>query len=115
MRKTLIALAAGLMAASALPAAASDIQARPYTQDRDHDRGRQDNDWNNGRHNDRNDDRWGRWDNRWGGRPTPPPRHWTRASDWYRHVHACQVRYRSYNPRTDTYVVRRGVLVRCRL
>lgn len=116
MRKTLIALAAGLMTLSALPAAASDIQARPYTQDRDHDRGRNDNNWNNGRHdNDRNDDRWGRWDSRWGARPAPPPRHWTRANDWYRHVHACQVRYRSYNPRTDMIVVRRGVVVRCRL
>jgi len=32
-----------------------------------------------------------------------------------RHVRACQQRYRSYNPRTDRYVVRRGVTRRCTL
>jgi len=123
MRKTLIALAAGLMALSALPAASS-AQERPYTagppmQDHgDMNRGRTDNNWNNGQHNDRdnhrNDDRWGRWNNGWGARPAPPPRHWTRTGDWYRHVHACQVRYRSYNPRTDMFRSR-AAWVRCRL
>lgn len=123
MRKTLVALAAGLLALSALPATASaPPQSRPYTQDRDHDRGRNDQ---RGDHNDRNDrgdrdrgrnnDRYGRWDNQWGARPATPPRHWTRQSDWYRHVRACQTRYRSYNPRTDTFTVRRGVMQRCRL
>lgn len=31
------------------------------------------------------------------------------------HQRACAQRYRSYNPRTDRYVVRRGVTARCRL
>lgn len=133
MRKTLIVLAAAALSFTALPAVAADAgQARPYTQDRDrhddrgrddrgrgHDdrgrnddnRGRDDNNWNNGRDN----DRYGRWDNRWGARPNTPPRHWSRQGDWYRHVRACQMRYRSYNPRTDMFVVRRGVMQRCRL
>lgn len=121
MRTLLIAAAAGLMTLSALPVAAAVApQERPYTQDRDN-RGRNDNDWNNGRGNDsrhdsRNDnDRYGRWDDRWGARPAGPPRGWTRTNDWYRHVRACSQRYRSYSPRTDTYVVRRNVVARCRL
>jgi hypothetical protein len=32
-----------------------------------------------------------------------------------RHARACARRYPSYNPRTDRYVVRRGVTARCRL
>ena len=131
MRNLLIAAAAGLMTLSALPVAAAVApQERPYTQDnmRGQDRGRNDNDWNNGRGNDNRDDRrdsrndnrhdndrYGRWDNRWGARPAGPPRGWTRSNDWYRHVRACSQRYRSYNPRTDTYIARRGVVVRCRL
>ncbi|MBJ7486589.1 BA14K family protein [Brevundimonas sp.] len=123
MRTLLIAAAAGLMTLSALPVAAAVApQERPYTQDtmRGQDRGRNDNDWNNGRGNDRNEgrndnDRYGRWDNGWGARPAGPPRGWTRTNDWYRHVRACSQRYRSYNPRTDTYVVRRNVVARCRL
>lgn len=31
------------------------------------------------------------------------------------HQHACAERYRSYDPRTDLYVVRPGVTARCRL
>ncbi len=57
---------------------------------------------------------YGRWDSRWGSRPAPPPRHWGKKGDWYRHVRACQVRYRNYNPRTDTYR-HRGQNLRCRL
>ncbi|WP_371132739.1 BA14K family protein [Phenylobacterium sp.] len=71
--------------------------------DRDHD----------GRPNaiDNHDDRWNpRW-----GREVAPPRHWRARAGWNRHVNACFNRYRSYNPRTDTYVVRRGVVARCRL
>jgi len=45
----------------------------------------------------------GRWDQSWGNRPPPPPRHWSKKGDWHRHVRACQKAYRSYNARTDTY------------
>lgn len=61
------------------------------------------------------DSRYGRWDASWGARPSAPPRHWNKQNDWYRHVRACQQRYRSYNTRTDTYTVRRGVTRRCTL
>ena len=112
MRKLIIAAAVGLSTLAALPAIASAAgQERPYMQER------------------RGpppppgpivqrpgpDGRYGTWDDRWGPRPVAPPRHWTRQNDWYRHVRACQQRYRSYNPRTDTFVVRRGVTARCRL
>lgn len=60
------------------------------------------------------DPRDDRWDSRWG-RPVPPPREWGRRDGWNRHVRACFARYSSYNPRTDRYVVRRGVTARCRL
>ena len=60
------------------------------------------------------DPRDNRWDNRWG-RPVPPPRYWNQRNNWNRHVRLCFDRYRTYNPRTDTYVVRRGVTARCRL
>ncbi|MDB5454622.1 MAG: hypothetical protein JWP92_207, partial [Caulobacter sp.] len=71
--------------------------------DRDHD----------GRPNavDARDDRW---DSRWG-REVRAPRAWGGRPGWNRHVRACFARYRSYNPRTDTYSVRRGVVARCRL
>lgn len=58
---------------------------------------------------------YGNWDNRWGARPGNPPRNWNNRGGWYRHVRACQQRFRSYNPRTDTYQVRRGVVRRCTL
>lgn len=59
--------------------------------------------------------RHGTWNTSWGARPPAPPTHFTRVSDWNRHVHACQVRYRSYNPRTDTFVPRIGQTAICRL
>lgn len=113
---TLIAIAAGLMTLSALPVSAADAapQERRYEQDRSNDRGP-----DRGRQDDRNgrgdNDRYGRWDNSWGARPAGPPRSWSRQNDWYRHVRACSQRFRSYNPRTDTYVVRRGRTAQCRL
>lgn len=58
---------------------------------------------------------YGRWDNGWGARPSAPPAHFTRHNDWYRHVRACQQRYKSYNPRTDMFVPRRGHSARCTL
>ncbi len=56
---------------------------------------------------------YGHWDNHWGMRPPAPPSHWKNYNGWYRHVRACQQRYRSYNPRTDTYRVRPGIYRRC--
>ncbi len=61
-----------------------------------------------GYYNHRADHRYGRWDNGWGHRPPPPPRHWRRQADWHRHVHACQVRYRGYDAHRDAYVWRSG-------
>lgn len=58
---------------------------------------------------------YGQWNNGWGQRPPAPPKHWSRRGDWYRHVRACQQRFRSYDPRTDTYVVSRGNRRRCTL
>lgn len=84
-------LSAAVPAAAFEPAAATKVQNRAEARD------------------------YGRWDDRWGPRPPAPPRHWTRTSDWHRHVHACQQRYKTYNPRTDTYVPRRGQTARCRL
>ena len=60
-------------------------------------------------------DDYGRWDDHWGSRPPPPPKQYSRHGNWYQHVRSCQTRYRSYNSRTDMYVVRRGVMARCRL
>jgi len=122
MRNLLIAAVAGLMTLSALPvAAATTAQERPYNSGpmngpMSHSPGTgsmNDQAHDNGRGND--DSRYGRWDNSWGARPSAPPRRWTRQNDWYRHVRACSQRYRSYNPRTDTYVVRRGRTAMCRL
>ena len=64
---------------------------------------------------DRNDNQYGRWDNGWGNRPPPPPKTYSKRGNWYQHVRSCSARYRSYNPRTDMYQVRRGVMARCRL
>ncbi|HUD95686.1 BA14K family protein [Sphingobium sp.] len=58
---------------------------------------------------------YGRWDDRWGKHPPEPPRHWTNRGDWYRHVRACRDRYRSYDPRTDMFTLRRGTMRRCTL
>ncbi|WP_220149848.1 BA14K family protein [Sphingomonas aracearum] len=59
--------------------------------------------------------RYGNWDSRWGARPAAPPKHWTRQGDWYRHVRACQQRFRGYDARTDTYRVGNGRTQRCTL
>ncbi len=104
-----LAAATAPMAASAAPA----DQTRPAQQQPHRDNDRRDHDRND--RNDRNNDRYGRWDNSWGARPPAPPRSFTRATDWHRHVRACQQRYRSYNPSTDRYVVRRGQTAVCRL
>ncbi len=45
-----------------------------------------------------------------------PPKHWKQSRDrWDRHIVACQKRYRSYDPRTDRYTIRRGRTAICRL
>jgi hypothetical protein len=122
MRTLLIAIGAGLRACSA--ASASAPQERPYQQEqrspsppraeptRPMARPAQDH---HAMEPNMGDERYGRWESEWGRRPPAPPGHWTRHGDWYRHVHACQARYRSYNPATDHYTVRRGVTARCRL
>ena len=108
------ALAVALVAAAAPMAASAAPQNRPQPQQQQHrDNDRRDNDRND--RNDRNNDRYGRWQTSWGARPPAPPRSFTRASDWHRHVRACQQRYRSYNPSTDRYTVRRGQTAVCRL
>lgn len=109
------AFAAPLGAQAAAPSAAD--QARPQSsapqgQDR-RDNDRRDNDRRDD--NRRDSDRYGRWESSWGARPPAPPRHFTKTSDWHRHVRACQQRYRTYNPATDRYVVRRGQTAICRL
>ncbi|RZJ32918.1 MAG: hypothetical protein EON86_20245 [Brevundimonas sp.] len=123
MKTPLMARAAALvlaLAAATAPMAASAATAdqnRPQQQQPHRDNDRRDNDRND--RNDRSDrntnDRHGRWDNRWGARPPAPPRSFARAGDWNRHVRACQQRYRSYNPSTDRYTVRRGQTAVCRL
>jgi hypothetical protein len=128
MRNLLIAAAAGLMTLSALPvsAATTTMQARPYTPAQsmspqrpdDHRNGPGQNNGGPGRDNNgpgRDNDQYGRWDSSWGARPAGPPRSFSRHNDWYRHVRACSQRYRSYDARTDRYVVRRGQTAVCRL
>jgi len=133
MRTLLIAAAAaGLMTLSVAPVAASANapQERRYEQDHnrpvagrpndpranDHRPGANRPDDHNRPGADRDDSRYGQWNPSWGARPSAPPRAYaSRQNDWYRHVRACSTRYRSYNPRTDTYVVRRNVTARCRL
>lgn len=58
---------------------------------------------------------YGTWNKSWGAQPPAPPKHWTRTGDWYRHVRACQQRYRSYNALTDTYRTNGGQNRRCTL
>ncbi|CAN5210902.1 hypothetical protein BH10PSE1_BH10PSE1_26220 [soil metagenome] len=116
MRKILIAAAAGLMTLSAIPFAASaasvEPQMRPYNQ-----QGPMNGPMNHNGPGVRPgpDGQYGTWDDRWGARPGAPPRGYARHNDWYRHVRACSQRYRSYNPRTDTFVVRHGRTAVCRL
>ncbi len=107
MRKTrtiLAAMAAGLMTLGAIPASAAPQQHNnaPQQQQRGND--------HNGGGNE-----YGTWNSSWGARPPAPPRSFTRKSDWHRHVRACSQRYRSYNPATDRYTVRRGQTAICRL
>lgn len=112
MQKTLIAVAAGLMALSAASAqAAAFDQNRPGSsqQQQQHDN-RNDNN-RGGEHR----DNYGTWNSSWGSRPSAPPAHFKRTSNWYAHVRACQQRYRSYNPRTDRYTVRAGRTAVCSL
>jgi len=107
IRSAVLATACALMAISAPLAsaqAAEAMQNRPQS----HQSDRQDGNRNN-------DSRYGRWDNSWGARPPAPPRSFTRTADWHRHVRACQQRFRSYNPATDRYTVRRGQTAVCRL
>mgnify|MGYP001043174350 CR=1 FL=1 len=58
---------------------------------------------------------YGTWQNTWGKAPPAPPKHWTRKGDWYRHVRACQQRYKSYSAKTDTYRTYAGKSLRCKL
>ncbi|WP_428678534.1 BA14K family protein [Sphingopyxis sp.] len=61
------------------------------------------------------DTRFGQWNSGWGAKPPAPPKHFTKQGEWYRHVRACQVKFRSYNPRTDTYRASGNRTLRCRL
>lgn len=122
MRKLLIAAAAGLMTLSALPATAGAASAGAAPQERPYNAGPMNGPMHGpqhgpgpGRPGAGPDQMYGTWDDHWGARPPAPPRGWTRHNDWYRHVRACSQRYRSYNPRTDSFTVRRGVYARCRL
>lgn len=136
----LIAVAAGLMTLTALPVAAlaqqrqptpaapaqqhngpmssqhNTPQPQPYQSqpgsNANHNSGQ--NSGQNSGHNSGNQP-YGAWNTAWGARPAAPPRSFTRHSDWYRHVRACQQRYRSYDARTDRYTVRRGQTAVCRL
>ena len=117
-------LMAGLTVLTLTVAGAAMAQPRPYG-DRDRDgipNAYDPRNNNRGPMGDRDHDgvpnavdaRDDRWDSRWG-RPVQPPRYWGRRDGWNRHVRACFAAYRTYNPRTDTYLVRRGVTARCRL
>lgn len=111
MRKSLITAVAVLATLSALPVSAAVPQ-----QNRDRDQHQSQNHRNdNQRQNQNGDARYGTWQSNWGARLSAPPRHFTRHNDWYRHVRACQQRYRSYNPATDTFIARPGVRQVCRL
>ncbi len=88
------------------PNSSADDQRSGPDRGRGDTQGRGDNDRGNA---------YGKWDSRWGARPAAPPRHWSKRADWYRHVRGCQQRFNSYNPRTDTYSLRRGVTRRCTL
>ena len=116
MRKSLIAIAAGLMTLSTVSAQAATIDQNHSTQTRPAEQGQsnnQNNNQNQGRGEHR--DSYGTWQSAWGARPAAPPAHFSRKSDWYRHVRACQSRYRTYNAHTDRYVPRRGQTAVCRL
>jgi len=111
-----VAMSAGVVSAQPRPMGDRDRDGLPNAYDN------RPNNPNNGPMGDRDrdgrpnavDPRDDRWDTRWG-RQVRPPQYWGARPGWNRHVRACFNRYRSYNPRTDTYVVRRGVTARCRL
>ncbi|GLK49088.1 hypothetical protein GCM10017620_20610 [Brevundimonas intermedia] len=120
MRKSIIAIAAGLMALSTVSAQAAALDQNRPAPDRQEQR--QDQRPNNDRGNDQRNnargehrDSYGSWSSSWGSRPPAPPAHFKRQSNWYAHVRACQQRYRSYNPRTDRYTVRAGRTAVCSL
>ena len=104
MRRIMAICAAAAMMIGA-PAMAQPYDGRGYDRgyergyDRSYDR---DRGYDRGDRYERRHDR--RWDDRRGG-----------GGSWRRHVRRCMATYRSYNPRTDRYVVRRGVTARCRL
>ena len=56
---------------------------------------------------------YGAWEASWGPRPPAPPAGFADPSDWHRHVRACQMRYKTYDPATDMYVPRVGTTARC--
>lgn len=70
---------------------------------------------NDGKARQASDRTYGTWNSSWGSRPPAPPRHWTKTADWHRHVRACQVKFRSYDARTDTYRTHSGKTRRCTL
>jgi len=119
MRKSLIAIAAGLMTLGAVSAQAATLDQNRSTQTRPAEQGQSNNQTNDrdDRANSRGEhrDSYGTWRSAWGARPAAPPAHFARPSDWYRHVRACQSRYRTYDARTDRYVPRRGRTAVCRL
>lgn len=47
--------------------------------------------------------------------PAPAPQHGRATPHRMSHAERCRARFRSYNPRTDRYVVRPGVTRRCTL
>lgn len=130
MRKSILVIAAGLMALSTVSAQAAALdQNRPGPDRQEQNRDQRENgrpDGNqegrpNGPDNRPNANRgehrdsYGSWQSSWGSRPPAPPAHFSRRGNWYAHVRACQQRYRSYNPRTDRYVPRAGRTAICRL
>ena len=53
-------------------------------------------------------ERYGHWDPTWGHPPPPPMARWhhwrgEHRARWYGHVHDCQVRFTTYDPRRDMY------------
>lgn len=113
-RTLLAAVAAGLMALSAIPASAVPQQRHDNAPQQQHQQ-QQPQRGNDNRGGQSNAAQYGNWNTSWGARPPVPPRSFTRQSDWYRHAHACGQRYKSYNAATDRYTVRRGQTAICRL
>lgn len=112
-RTLLAAVAAGLMALSAIPASAAPQQRHDNAPQQQHQQ--QQPQRGNDNRGGQNNAQYGNWNAGWGARPPAPPRSFTRQSDWYRHARACGQRYKSYNAATDRYTVRRGQTAICRL